>query len=154
MSRVLFYHLTQTSAEATAAILLTKAYEREMRVLVRGRDADRMARLDTSLWTMREDGFLPHGLAGGDFDADQPILIGPETVAAAGYGAVMCLDGAGVTANDVSLIQRAWILFDGRDPNAVQHARVQWKELTGAGVPAEYWSEDTGRWEKKAQSDG
>ena len=32
------------------------------------------------------------------------------------------------------------------------HARGQWKALTGAGCAAEYWSEESGRWEKKAES--
>jgi DNA polymerase-3 subunit chi len=34
----------------------------------------------------------------------------------------------------------------------VQAARVQWKALTGAGCAAQYWSEESGNWEKKAES--
>jgi DNA polymerase IIIc chi subunit len=43
------------------------------------------------------------------------------------------------------------ILFDGHDPGAVQAAREQWKTLTGAGLAAKYWSEESGRWEMKAE---
>ena len=32
-----------------------------------------------------------------------------------------------------------------------EHARVQWKTLTDAGCSAQYWSEESGRWEKKAE---
>ncbi|MCW8843703.1 MAG: DNA polymerase III subunit chi, partial [Rhodobacteraceae bacterium] len=29
--------------------------------------------------------------------------------------------------------------------------RGQWKSLTDAGCAAQYWSEESGRWEKKAE---
>ena len=36
--------------------------------------------LDGLLWTYRQDSFLPHGIDGGEADADQPVLLtaGPE----------------------------------------------------------------------------
>ena len=44
------------------------------------------------------------------------------------------------------------VLFDGRDPMAVEHARGQWRSLTRAGCAAQYWSQESGAWEKKAES--
>ena len=32
---------------------------------------------------------------------------------------------------------------------ALDRARAQWRELTAAGVEAEYWSEESGKWERK-----
>ena len=43
-------------------------------------------------------------------------------------------------------------LFDGNDTARLQAARAQWKAMTGAGHAAQYWSEETGHWEKKAES--
>jgi len=43
-------------------------------------------------------------------------------------------------------------LFDGTDPDAVTAARGQWKALTTAGCAAKYGSEESGRWEKKAEA--
>ena len=40
---------------------------------------------------------------------------------------------------------------DGNDPAALDIARGQWKALTDAGCAAQYWSEESGRWEKKAE---
>jgi DNA polymerase-3 subunit chi len=34
----------------------------------------------------------------------------------------------------------------------MQQARRQWKTLTEAGCAAQYWSEESGRWQKKADS--
>ena len=95
---------------------------------------------------------LPHGLAGGPHDADQPILLTTGGGVANRPVCVMAVDGAEVTPEELAGLERACILFDGLDGDAVQAARGQWKALTGAGCAAQYWSEESGRWEKKADS--
>lgn len=155
MGNALFYHLTQGPLERTLPMLLEKSLERGWRVLVRGGDPARLGRLDQLLWK-GEDSFLPHGLAGGDHDADQPVLLAGEEALPATNGAVclICIDGAAVSADDVAALERVCILFDGRDADATAQARQQWKALTGAGCVAQYWSEETGRWQMKTQSGG
>jgi DNA polymerase-3 subunit chi len=147
-----FYHLTQRPLEATLPVLLEKALAQGWRVAVRGTDAEALATLDAALWMEPEDGFLPHGLAGGPHDADQPVLLtaGPE--APNDPACLMAVHGAAVDAAEVARLERVCILFDGHDPVAVDTARDQWRRLTGAGCAAQYWSEETGRWEKKAEA--
>lgn len=149
MGAVYFYHLTRAPLEVTLGLLAEKSLAAGWRVELRGRSQELLTRLDTALWT--REGFLPHGLAGGPHDADQPILL---TTGAGGNAArcVMCLEGASISVEEIAALERACILFDGHDPAAVDHARGQWKQLTGAGAVAQYWSEDSGRWEKKAES--
>ena len=117
--------------------------------MLRGTDRARLEGLDARLWLGPEEGFLPHGLEGGPQDADQPVLLGlgPITNAAK---ALMLVDGAAVDVAEAEGLERVWILFDGYDEAAVAAARVQWKTLTAAGLAAQYWSEESGRWEKKA----
>ena len=38
--------------------------------------------------------------------------------------------------------QRAIILFDGNDPDAIDSARDQWKEAQGEGFETVYWQQD------------
>ncbi len=149
---VFFYHMTRTPLEATLPVLLTKSLEAGWRVLVRGQEAGRMDWLDKKLWLGAEDGFLPHGLAGGAQDADQPILLSVEPGNPHAATALVSVDGADVEAGEVADYQRVTILFDGNDGDAVSKARTQWKALTGAGCKALYWSQESGRWEKKAES--
>lgn len=153
MGRALFYHLTRRPLEATLPLLLEKSVSRGWRVAVRGTDPERLDRLDEGLWLGPEDRFLPHGRAGGAHDADQPVLLttGAATNAPA---CLMTVDGAEVTAQEAAGLERVCILFDGADARAVDHARRQWRALTAAGIAAEYWSEESGRWEKKAASAG
>lgn len=146
-----FYHLTRSPVETTLPLLLTKSLEAGWRVAVRAKTAERLAWLDEKLWLEPEDGFLPHGIAGGAADADQPVLLTLGGAEANGAACLMCIDGADATVEEAGRLERVCILFDGNDPEALDHARTQWRLLTGAGIAAQYWSEETGRWQKKAE---
>ncbi len=152
MGAVYFYHLTRQPLEQTLPVLLDKARQAGWRIAVRGTDPVRLDWLDEKLWLGAEEGFLPHGRSGGPHDADQPILLTTEFEAANEPSCVMAVDGASVEPDEVAAMERVCILFDGNDGEAVQRARGQWKALTSAGCSAQYWSEESGRWEKKAEA--
>lgn len=151
MGAAYFYHLTRRPLEATLPLLLDKARAAGWRIAVRGTDPGRMAWLDEKLWLGGDESFLPHGLAGGPHDADQPILLTTAETAANDPACLMAMDGAEVTPQEVQALERVCILFDGHDGPALARARGQWKALTEAGCSAQYWSEESGRWEKKAE---
>ncbi len=149
MGAAFFYHLTDSPLEVTLPMLIGKARGAGWRVLVRGRDAALLKRLDDVLWQGPEDGFVPHGMAGGPHDADQPVLLGDGQ--SDGFACVMSVDGADVSPDEVSALERVCILFDGHDGDALQQARGQWKALTDAGCAAQYWAQEGGRWVMKAE---
>ncbi|KMW56236.1 DNA polymerase III chi subunit [Candidatus Rhodobacter oscarellae] len=150
MGAAYFYHLTRQPLEAVLPMLLGKARQAGWAVVVRGADEKRLDWLDEKLWLGPDEGFLPHGRAGGPHDADQPILL-TSGVGGNDPGCVMSVDGAAVAPEEVNALERVCILFDGNDPAAVDHARGQWKALTGAGCAAQYWSQESGSWQMKAQ---
>ena len=153
MGDAYFYHLTRAPLEVTLPMLLEKARGAGWRVAVRGVDPARMDALDEALWTAGgQEAFLPHGRAGGPHDALQPVLLTDRAETPNGASCLMSVDGAAVSPEEVSAMERVCILFDGMDPRALDVARGQWRALTGAGVTAQYWSEESGRWEKKAES--
>jgi DNA polymerase III subunit chi len=152
MGAAYFYHLTRGPLEATLPALLARSRAAGWRVAVRGTDPARIAWLDEKLWLGGDGDFLPHGVAGGPFDADQPVLLTTGTEVPNGAACLMAIDGAGVAPEEVAAMERVCILFDGNDEAAVAQARGQWKALTGAGCAAAYWSEESGRWEKKAET--
>lgn len=148
MGNALFYHLTRSPAESLLPVLIGKSLAAGWHVELRGTDPARMERLDLHLW--QGDGFLPHGLAGGPHDARQPVLLTLAGQDAANSPAcLMALDGAEVATAECQALARTCIIFDGGDAAATARARDQWRVLTGAGVAAEYWSEESGRWERK-----
>jgi DNA polymerase-3 subunit chi len=150
MAMVLFYHLTRGTVEDTVTNLLARAHGQGWRVMLRGPDAARLDRLDQWLWLYPPEGFLPHGRAGGAHDADQPVLIGTGA-AVNGARALMLVDGAVASVDEAMAMERVWLLFEGADPAAVEAARGEWRRLTEAGIPAQYWSDDGGRWQMKTE---
>lgn len=151
MGEVYFYHLTQAPMEVTLRVLLGKSLQAGWRVAVRGRTEALLDRLDEALWVAPEDSFLPHGRAGGDHDADQPVLL-TTGAAVNDPTCLVSVEGADMAPAEVEKMARVMVLFDGHDEAALQTARAQWKALTAAGVAAKYWSEASGKWEMKAES--
>ena len=150
MGAAYFYHLTRQPLEVALPALLEKASGASWRIEVRGTSLERMQWLNDKLWLGPDDGFLAHGLAGSDKDLHQPILL--TTNAESGFPCIMSVDGAIIEAQEVNDSQRVCILFDGLNETAMQQARGQWKTLTEAGCAAQYWSEESGRWQKMADS--
>lgn len=149
MGAAYFYHLTESPLDATLPMLLGKARGAGWRCLVRGTDLSVLERLDRVLWEREPEGFLPHGMAGGEHDAEQPILLGVDN-SADGFDCIMSVTGAGVTAAEVAQCERTCVLFDGQDSAAVEFARLQWKSLTDAEISAQYWAQENGSWVQKA----
>lgn len=149
MSAVFFYHLSERPLEATLPSLLQKSLAAGWRVAVRSGQEDMVERLDQALWM--GEGFLPHGKAGGAHDRDQPILL---TTGAAENAArcVMLVGKAELSIDEAKTAERVCVLFDGGDVEAVEHARSQWREVTQAGLSAQYWADEGGRWTKKAEN--
>jgi DNA polymerase-3 subunit chi len=155
MGAAYFYHLTERPLEATLPQLIERALQQGWPVAVRGTDAMRLDWLDRKLWLGPEDQFLPHGLAGGPHDALQPVLLTTAAgVAPNGARCLMAIDGAEVATDEAAGLERVCILFDGADEAALERARAQWRRLTEAGVPAQYWAEEGGRWVRRAERGG
>lgn len=152
MGTVMFFHLMQSAPADTLAVNAPRALGQGWRVMVRGTDPAALDQLDAALWLKGgDDSFLPHGIEGGPQDADQPVLLGlggPVN----GAKVLALVDGATATDAEITAMERVWVLFDGNDQDRLQAARGQWKTMTAAGHAAQYWSEESGRWEKKAES--
>lgn len=149
MGTAVFYHLTRSSAEETLATILPRALGQGWRVMIRSPDRARLERLDARLWLEPEEGFLPHGLEGVGQEAAQPVLLG-QGAAVNGAQGVALTDGAAPLPGE-EVMERLWVLFDGNDEAAVQAARGLWTRLTGLGMAAQYWSEESGRWQMKTE---
>jgi DNA polymerase-3 subunit chi len=148
MTDVLFYHLESQPLERVLPQLLEKSLERGWRAVVETSSRERAAALDAMLWTFRDDSFLPHGIAGDDTDADQPILIAMDDSNANAANVRFFVDRT--VPNSGEGYERIVYLFSGHDPDAVTEARIAWRTLL-EGNTLTYWQQDdAGRWEKKA----
>ena len=148
----MFYHLTRSAPAETLSVILPRALGQGWRVMVRGSDPAALGQLDAALWLAGgDDSFIPHGCEGGPHDGSQPVLIG-QGAATNGAQALALLDGAAAADAEIAAMERVWVLFDGLNDDRLQAARAQWKAMTAAGHAAQYWSEESGKWEKRAES--
>lgn len=150
MGKAMFYHLTQSSNEAAIRLILGRAVAQGWSIMIRGTDDQALDQLDGRLWSEPDDSFLPHGRQGGIHDAVQPVLLGTGAIANQARG-LMLIDGAEASLDEARTLERVWMLFPAADAGLMDHARAQWKRLTDAGIDAEYWSEESGRWEMKRE---
>lgn len=153
MGTAMFYHLTDSRLEVALPQLIERARSAGWQVAVRGPDAAGLDALDAALWLGADDGFLPHGRAGGAHDADQPVLLcTPDQAMANTAACLMAVQGGDVTAGEVETLERVCVLFDGENGAELSAARAQWKRLVDEGCAAQYWAQEGGRWVKKAEA--
>lgn len=143
-----FYHCTRMPADAVAVRLAEKALGQGRRLLVFGQRM-RLEQLDKLMWTYADHSFLPHALAGGPHDADQPILLSESVEPANGAKLLLSLE-AGVPATLESFDRLLNLFEDGTPAHA--RARADWKALAGRdGLTRSYWQQtERGGWQKQA----
>lgn len=143
-----FYHLERTTLADALPGLLEKTLAKGWRALVRAADEDRLALIDQSLWTWREDSFLPHGRWDEPDPERQPILLTlPETNLNKAH-VLFTLDG--IEPVDPDAFERTAVIFDAADETALGAARSLWTKAKGEGRQAAYWRQTLeGRWEKQ-----
>jgi DNA polymerase-3 subunit chi len=152
MMELWFYHLERTELERALPPLLEKCLQRGWRALVRGGNSERLDALDATLWTYRDESFLPHAREDAKNAERQPVLLTTHTDNPNGAKALFLIDGAPFEFGDSDLAgyERACLMFDGRDEAALETARARWKEAKAAGIEASYWRESaSGKWEKQ-----
>lgn len=134
-----FYHLTRAPAEAVLPKLLERILADGGRALVVAQDEALLKRLDDHLWRYDPSSFLPHGVAGGSADAEQPVLLSAGTEAANGARFLLVADGRWPEGADG--FERVFFLFD---ESCIADARQQWRQLEG---DKHYWKQDErGKW--------
>lgn len=148
MAEVWFYHLTDSTLEATLPGLLEKSLERGWRAVVQTGSEERRDTLDAHLWAWSEESFLAHATDRESMLDHQPIVLTCADINPNGAAIRFLCDGASLC--DLDGYARAVFLFDGHDQSQLEAARDHWKTLKSAGHVVTYWQQAGGRWEKKA----
>lgn len=142
-----FYHLTRQPLDHVLPRIAERVVASGGRLLVVAEDAGERTRLDRLLWSWQPESFLPHGLSGTEGDADQPVLIGEQPVAANAAASLAIVDGR--WRDEALAFERAFHLFD---EEVIAAARGAWRVLGERdGVERRYWKQDDdGRWRQVA----
>ena len=151
MTDILFYHLERQPLERVLPQLLERTLERGWRAVIETDSDERVEALSAMLWTYSEEGFLPHGTARDGFAEDQPVWITASNDNPNRASVRFFIGGAEPQAYDG--LERAVLLFDGADAEAVERARRVWQEARAQGHEVSYWQQDeSGRWQNRAKA--
>lgn len=143
--RVDFYQLSRDPAELVLPRLAQGTLGAGERLLVVSEDADQLARISEALWTRIPESFLANGIAGGEHDARQPILLSHEAVPANGARYLALADGVWRDmAEGFDGAERVFLLFP---PDRIDDARGTWRMLgKREGAERKYWRQEGGKW--------
>jgi DNA polymerase-3 subunit chi len=154
MAEALFYHLERRTPEEVLPGLLERTRGRGWRAVLKVGSAERMEALDAHLWTYSEQTFLAHGTAAEGHASRQPIYLTTEEENPNAADVLFLTYGASPSAWDspaLAAYSRVVFLFDGRDVEALNAARLAWRDAKAARHDATYWKQDSsGKWEKQA----
>ena len=148
-AEIWFYHLERTGLDQALPELLEKTLAKGWRAVIRAPAPERLEQLDATLWSWRDDSFIPHGLEAEPHAKRQPVVLSTGGGNPNGAHALFLIDGA--DPGPLDGYERCVILFDGRDEAALAAARGRWSALKQAGATISYWKQTPrGAWEKQA----
>ena len=149
MSEIRFYHLERQNLDTVLPMLLTKALEKGHKILVRTPNEAETERLNTHLWTFKENSFLPHGSAKDGKAEHQPIWITDKDENENNADVLILTHGQDIEdKSDYALICD---IFDGNNEEMLSAARARWKILKDSNHTLTYWQQSAnGGWEQKS----
>ena len=147
MGEFRFHRLERRRVDQALPDLVERLYEEGRRVVVRAASKEAVDALNAALWTYADASFLPHGAAGDGDPMTQPVFL-TDRPGNPNRAAVLIILAGAETSPDDAAFELAIRLFDGRDEEAVQEARGEWKRLADAGAALSYWREGEDGWEK------
>ena len=150
MTEVWFYHLEKQPLEHVLPRIVAKAIERGLPMVIETAVPENIIKLSDMLWAAEDVAFLPHGFAGDGQGELQPVWLTSNSDNPNQAQHRVFLDGA--IPNDISMLSRAMLMFDGNDQQALETARNEWKRHKADGHDVSYWRQDeTGKWQDQAK---
>lgn len=146
-----FYHLKSGTLDQAISGLLDKCLERQWRVQVASPSPERLAALDTQLWTTDPASFLPHGLATDPDAANLPVVLSDSALPTRnGASVALLLDGASVDMGAAAELARCLWVFEDADTLARDAARTAFRAARQSGQTARYFIENgRGGWQEQ-----
>jgi len=138
-----FYQLSDDPVERVLPAIAQKLLDQGDRLLVIDGRPGHLDRLSRALWEWKPESFLAHGLAGGEDEAMQPVLLSAEGGPPANAARHIAMTD-GQWRDEALGYDRAFFFFDEQ---TLEAARACWRMVKGRdGVEPRFWRQDRRRW--------
>lgn len=140
---VSFYQLLKTPLEKALPKLVEKIYESGFRILIVCESAERVAALNSLLWTFSQSAFIPHGFEGDP--TRQPIWLSTELKNVNSANLLIITNGFFLDTNG---FEKVLDIFDGTDDVSLTNARARYLKYKEKEHNMTFWRQsETGAWE-------
>lgn len=147
MTEVSFYRLETGSLEGVLPRLLERVLARGMRAVVLVKSSERLDWLNELLWTYKPESFLPHGSINDGRPEMQHIFLSAVEENPNNASVLVNIDG--LSPSFVNDFERCLDIFDGRNAEELDGARLRSQSMEAAGHQITHWQQTTsGRWEQ------
>ena len=145
--KVRFYQLAALSLEKALVGIVSKAWDRGLRLCLLAQNPPHAHWLDGFLWQCSNDLFLPHGLWDHPDPERQPILISLEPDDR--NGATVIITTTHRQISDPEQFDMIIDFIQGQDPDALTASRTRYRHYRSLGCVMEYWTQSPqGGWQK------
>ena len=144
-----FYQLLGGQLDELATQLVEKCRAAGKRVMIYNTSSSSQSQSE-HLWTVRDLSFLAHGIDTDEGQEFAPIWISSDETQNQ-IQAEFAILKDGVVPSDIEQFERILVLFDGRDEQALSHARQKWKDWSSQydGKCRYFAKTEEGRWQQK-----
>lgn len=122
------------------------------RLIIRCRSQHRATEIDRILWEKPVNSFLPHGLAGGEFDDEQPVLLTWEAHHQPDIKVLLLYEAPECELAEISNVERVLCVFDQRQQAQRERARTLWRTIATTNRSMQFWADDETGWTLKTKS--
>jgi len=148
MTEIRFYHMMQKRLDAALPEIISKALERDYRIVIKAKDKDILKKIDKNLWTYKALSFIPHSMIKNGNESEQPIWLTVKDENPNKANMLLLVDGT--DTENIDEFDLCCELFDGNDEIIVSKARDHWKEYKEKSYELSYFQQDDlGKWQKK-----
>lgn len=132
MNKAVFYYAPSKLYERHLLALLEKIVKRGERAILRTPDDIRLHELDSLLWTIKQESFLPHGCGGEDDPKHCPIWLTDGTDNPNGSTILVLCDHANGETDEK--FEQCLSLIRKDDDASLHKAQALWHKWQGAGL--------------------
>lgn len=149
MADIRFYHLERQNLDAALPALVAKALSKGHKIIIKAPDNSEVERLNGHLWTYDPNSFIPHGSMKDSHESDQPVWLTDNDEIPNGADVLILTHNCEHT--QIDQFKLVCNMFDGRNENAVQKARQDWKTFKDGKHELTYWQQSAnGGWTEKS----
>ena len=144
--KAFFYNASQRDVVADIAWLAENIFKKNNRIVIFCKDQETAEVVDDSLWSCRDDSFIPHSIKRHEKASLDPILVTADLDGGYEHNVLLALNGILIKEKDWQRFSKIYYFFDDQDIKEKENARSMWKNFSSLNIDCKYWINEKNKW--------